>query len=179
MEDEAGYVRVGVHFGSRGFGHKTASGFVALAQGRPFDGHAAEGGMDSLVVDKVLEMLSADAVHEVHNHHNFAWREEHDGRTYWVIRNGCTPGRPGQEGFVGGSMGDESVMVARPVRSRVHAAGHGRRRNGPTDVERSETQNQKLASACSRSATRSSGSSTPQLRRTRSGGTAAAESSTD
>ena len=29
---------------------------------------------------KVLEILGAEAVHEVHNHHNFAWREEHFGR---------------------------------------------------------------------------------------------------
>ena len=33
MEDEDGLIWVGVHFGSRGFGHKTASGFLALAQG--------------------------------------------------------------------------------------------------------------------------------------------------
>lgn len=46
MEDELGRVWVGVHFGSRGFGHKTASGFLALAQGLPFDGHATEGEMD-------------------------------------------------------------------------------------------------------------------------------------
>jgi tRNA-splicing ligase RtcB len=70
-------------------------------------------------------------VHEVHNHHNFAWREEHFGRTYWVIRKGCTPARPGQEGFVGGSMGDDSVIlegVASPdseqaLFSTVHGAG--------------------------------------------------------
>ena len=42
-----GPVWVGVHFGSRGFGHKTASGFLALAQGLPFDGRASEGEMDS------------------------------------------------------------------------------------------------------------------------------------
>src|ERR671938_217374 len=47
FEDEAGHVWVGVHFGSRGFGHKTASGFLALAQGLPFDGRATEGEMDS------------------------------------------------------------------------------------------------------------------------------------
>ena len=40
MEDEQGRVWVGVHFGSRGFGHKTASGFLALAQGLAFDGRA-------------------------------------------------------------------------------------------------------------------------------------------
>jgi tRNA-splicing ligase RtcB len=162
MEDEDGRIWIGVHFGSRGFGHKTASGFLALAQGLPFEGRAAEGEMDSppvlfevgselgesyvaamelageyayagrnVVVDKVLEILGAEAVHEVHNHHNFAWREEHFGRTYWVIRKGCTPARPGQAGFVGGSMGDESVIlegVAAPeneqaLYSTVHGAG--------------------------------------------------------
>jgi len=162
MEDEAGRIWVGVHFGSRGFGHKTASGFLALAQGLAFDAKAHEGEMDSppvlfevgselgdayvaamelageyayagrdVVVDKVLEILGAEAVYEVHNHHNFAWREEHFGRTYWVVRKGCTPARPGQEGFVGGSMGDESVIlegVASPdadasLHSTVHGAG--------------------------------------------------------
>src|SRR5262249_31947125 len=142
MEDEDGRIWVGVHFGSRGFGHKTASGFLALAQGLAFDAKAHEGEMDSppvlfevgselgdayiaamglageyayagrdIVVAKVLEILGAEAVHEVHNHHNFAWKEEHFGRTYWVVRKGCTPARPGQEGFVGGSMGDNSVIL--------------------------------------------------------------------
>jgi hypothetical protein len=164
MEDEQGRVWVGVHFGSRGFGHKTASGFLALAQGLPFDGRATEGEMDSppvllevgtelgeayisamelageyayagrdVVVAKVLEILGADAVHEVHNHHNFAWREEHLGRTYWVIRKGCTPARPGQEGFVGGSMGDESVILEGVESSRgrgVAVLDRARRRPG-------------------------------------------------
>jgi tRNA-splicing ligase RtcB len=162
MEDEEGRIWVGVHFGSRGFGHKTASGFLALAQGLPFDGRESEGEMDSppvlfeagselgesyvaamqlageyayagrdIVVDKVLEILGATAEHEVHNHHNFAWREEHQGRVFWVIRKGCTPARPGQEGFVGGSMGDESVVLEgmespaneQALYSTVHGAG--------------------------------------------------------
>jgi tRNA-splicing ligase RtcB (3'-phosphate/5'-hydroxy nucleic acid ligase) len=162
FEDEKGLVWVGVHFGSRGFGHKTASGFLALAQGLPFEGRAREGEMDSppvlfpveselgqsyvaamelageyayagrdVVVSKVLEILGAEATHEVHNHHNFAWREEHFGRAYWVIRKGCTPARPGQEGFVGGSMGDESVILEgvggdeaeQSLFSTVHGAG--------------------------------------------------------
>jgi tRNA-splicing ligase RtcB (3'-phosphate/5'-hydroxy nucleic acid ligase) len=162
MEDEDGRIWVGVHFGSRGFGHKTASGFLALAEGLSFGGHADGGEMDSppvlfeagsdlgesyvaamqlagdyayagrdVVVDKVLEILGADATYEVHNHHNFAWREEHFGRDYWVIRKGCTPARPGQEGFVGGSMGDESVILEgvespeneQALYSTVHGAG--------------------------------------------------------
>src|SRR5262249_59939986 len=47
MEDERGRIWVGVHFGSRGFGHRTASGFLALAQGLAFDAPAPEGEMDS------------------------------------------------------------------------------------------------------------------------------------
>jgi tRNA-splicing ligase RtcB len=177
MEDEDGRIWVGVHFGSRGFGHKTASGFLALAQSLAFDAKASEGEMDSppvlfevdselgdsyiaamqlageyayagrdVVVDKVLEILGTEAMDEVHNHHNFAWREEHFGRAYWVIRKGCTPARPGQEGFVGGSMGDDSVILeglassdadeslhstvhgAGRVMSRTQAAGRVRRR---------------------------------------------------
>jgi tRNA-splicing ligase RtcB len=185
MADEEDRAWVGVHFGSRGFGHKTASGFLALAQGKRFDERTAEGEMDSppvllevgtelgdayidamqlageyayagrdIVVGKVLEILGASATHEVHNHHNFAWREQHFGRDYWVIRKGCTPARPGQEGFVGGSMGDESVILegvasednaqalystvhgAGRVMSRSQAAGRVRKRGGKTVIVR-------------------------------------------
>src|SRR5688572_2048340 len=160
MEDEDGRVWVGVHFGSRGFGHRTASGFLALAQGLSFEGKASEGEMDApptlfpaeselgesyvsamqlageyayagrdIVVGKVLEILGAEAVQEVHNHHNFAWREEHFGRDYWVIRKGCTPARPGQAGFVGGSMGDESVILegvdGENAEASLHSTVHG------------------------------------------------------
>lgn len=47
MEDEQGFVWVGVHFGSRGFGHKTASGFLALAQGLAFTERGKDGEMSS------------------------------------------------------------------------------------------------------------------------------------
>jgi tRNA-splicing ligase RtcB (3'-phosphate/5'-hydroxy nucleic acid ligase) len=93
-------------------------------------GEYAYAGRD-VVVDKVLEILGSKATHEVHNHHNFAWREHHFGRDLWVIRKGCTPARPGQEGFVGGSMGDESVILegvageeaTEALDSTVHGAG--------------------------------------------------------
>ena len=93
-------------------------------------GEYAYAGRD-IVVRKVLEILGADAVHEVHNHHNFAWLEEHFGRRVWVVRKGCTPAQPGQEGFVGASMGEPSVILegaAAPqadeaLHSTVHGAG--------------------------------------------------------
>jgi tRNA-splicing ligase RtcB len=160
--DEHDQVWIGVHFGSRGFGHKTASGFLALAQGRGFTEHAIEGEMRSppvlldtrtelgqayisamtlageyayagrdWVCSKVLEILGAESRYEVHNHHNFAWREWHDGSSFWVVRKGATPALPGQRGFVGSTMGDESVILegvesdgARDaLYSTVHGAG--------------------------------------------------------
>jgi tRNA-splicing ligase RtcB len=177
--DEEDRVWVGVHFGSRGFGHRTASGFLALAEGKPFDGRASEGEMDSppkllpvdsevgqayisamelageyacagrdVVVGRVLEILGAESTYEVHNHHNFAWRERHFGVDVWVIRKGCTPAFPGQEGFVGATMGEPSVILrgmdsgagpellystvhgAGRVMSRTQAAGRWRRKGG-------------------------------------------------
>jgi tRNA-splicing ligase RtcB len=162
FEDEQGRVWIGVHFGSRGFGHKTASGFLSLAQGGTFEGRAREGEMDSppvllsldselgqgyleamklageyayagrdVVVEKVLDILGARSLHEVHNHHNYAFRESHQGRTVWVVRKGCTPAWPGQEGFVGATMGEDSVILegvehedsAASLYSTVHGAG--------------------------------------------------------
>jgi tRNA-splicing ligase RtcB len=157
-----GFVWVGVHFGSRGFGHKTASGFLSLAAGKRFDERGPDGEMDSppvllhvdsalgqdyiaamqlagdyayagrdVVVDRVLEILGASATYSVHNHHNFAWRERHHGVDAWVIRKGCTPAFPGQEGFVGATMGEPSVILrgtgdaagAGLLHSTVHGAG--------------------------------------------------------
>jgi tRNA-splicing ligase RtcB len=43
---------------------------------------------------KVLEILGADATWSVHNHHNFAWREQHHGEDFWVVRKGLTPAFP-------------------------------------------------------------------------------------
>ena len=162
FEDEEKRLWIGVHFGSRGFGHKTATGFMALSQGKPFDGRVKEKGMDSppilfkanseigqeyicamrlageyayvgrvTVVEKVLEILGAKSIYEVHNHHNFAWQEKHFGEEYWVIRKGCTPAFPGQESFIGSNMGDMSYIIEgsdssvsrKSLYSTVHGAG--------------------------------------------------------
>lgn len=63
------------------------------------------------VCDRVAKILKAEVTEEVHNHHNFAWKENHFGDDLWVIRKGCTPARPGQRGFIGASMGGVSVIV--------------------------------------------------------------------
>jgi tRNA-splicing ligase RtcB len=55
----------------------------------------------------------------------------HGDRDLWVVRKGATPAFPGQRGFVGGSMGDDAVILsgiespaaAASLYSTVHGAG--------------------------------------------------------
>jgi tRNA-splicing ligase RtcB len=63
------------------------------------------------VARKVVSILGGKEIDLVHNHHNFAWREQHEGEELIVVRKGATPAFPGQRGFVGGSMGDNSVIL--------------------------------------------------------------------
>jgi tRNA-splicing ligase RtcB len=161
--DEADAIWVGVHFGSRGLGHTIASGFLALSQGAKWGARVPEResllslgqpmGQDywslmtlagdyayagrEWVARKVVSLLGGRELELVHNHHNFAWREEHEGRSLIVVRKGATPAFPGQQGFVGGSMGDDAVIVRgasaannataalqrRAMYSTVHGAG--------------------------------------------------------
>lgn len=161
--DETGTLWVGVHFGSRGLGHTVAQGFSALGQGRKWGervgerevlldlgtalgddywalmhlaGRYAYAGRE-WVARQVVAMMGAREVELVHNHHNWAWDETHDGERLIVVRKGATPAFPGQLGFVGGSMGDDAVILrgADPaddatreaqrvaLRSTVHGAG--------------------------------------------------------
>lgn len=143
FSDEENYIWVGVHFGSRGFGHTVASGFMNLAQGNKFSarltkefevlfdlnseigtsywelmslaGEYAYAGRDWVAMKVAFDILKGKQLDYVHNHHNFAWKEIHkiDGidQEVVVIRKGATPAFPGQRGFVGGSMGDDSVIL--------------------------------------------------------------------
>ena len=178
--DEQDRIWVGVHFGSRGLGHTVASGFMALAQNQRWGARVPE--QETLldvraplgdaywnlmnlagryayagrewVARKVVDMLGGREVELVHNHHNFAWIEEHGGGQLYVVRKGATPAFPGQKGFVGGSMGDDAVIIrgaagageevralqeaalfstvhgAGRVMSRTEAAGKTHRRTG-------------------------------------------------
>ncbi len=135
--DETDTIWIGVHFGSRGLGHTIASNFLALGQNKawgervpeaevilPLDvgvgqdywhlmnlaGRYAYAGRE-WVARKVVSLLGASEVELVHNHHNFAWKEIHDGQELVVVRKGATPAFPGQKGFIGGSMGDDAVIV--------------------------------------------------------------------
>lgn len=135
--DEAARLWVGVHFGSRGLGHTIASGFLAVSQGGAWGARVPERevlldldapiGHDywalmtlagryayagrEWVARKVVALLGAREEVLVHNHHNFAWKERHGGEDVVVVRKGATPAFARQRGFVGGSMGDDAVIV--------------------------------------------------------------------
>lgn len=147
FEDRAdGRLWVGVHFGSRGFGHKTATYFLEQAGSKDDSMHAVPVSIplyttmanDYLaamriageyayagrewVVAKVLSILGSEPTLTVHNHHNFAWYEDHDEVQWLVTRKGATPAFPGQTGFIGGSMGDDAVIVRGVDSERSRAA---------------------------------------------------------
>jgi tRNA-splicing ligase RtcB len=94
------------------------------------------------VCGRVATLLGATIVEEVHNHHNFAWRETHGGEELWVVRKGATPAFPGQKGFVGGTMAEPAVIlegVENPdaklsLYSTVHGAGRVMGRKEATGV---------------------------------------------
>lgn len=136
FRDEADRIWIGVHFGSRGLGHTIASHYIRVAGGEPdgnmdsppalLDANSEHGqhylaAMDlagryayagrNWVCAKVAAILGAQILDEVHNHHNFAWKESVMDSDAWVVRKGATPAFPGQRGFVGGSMGDISVIL--------------------------------------------------------------------
>ena len=82
------------------------------------------------VARKVVDILGGTEEELVHNHHNFAWRERHDGRDWVIVRKGATPAFPDQRGFVGGSMGDQSVILrgapeTETARSALFSTVHG------------------------------------------------------
>lgn len=137
LVDENGVLWVGVHFGSRGLGHKIASNVMALSVGNMWGQKTKE--VEALmdinaplgqaywammtmagryaylgrewVTRKVIGAFGGTEEEMVHNHHNFAWKETHFDKELIVVRKGATPAMPGQRGFVGGSMGDDAVIL--------------------------------------------------------------------
>lgn len=155
FKDEEDYIWIGVHFGSRGLGHTIASHFIKVAgdnvnimdetphcldinskEGKEYlecmelAGKYAYAGRD-WVCDTVSKIIGGEIIEEIHNHHNFAWKEVHNGEEYWVVRKGATPAFPNQRGFVGSCMEDNSVILEgvdsdkskEAFYSTVHGAG--------------------------------------------------------
>ncbi len=155
MADEEYRIWVTCHFGSRGFGHKIAEEFLARA-GAKGDNINADPALLELgtaeaeeyiawmelagkyayagrrwVCDRVSAIVGGEIVTRVENHHNFASLEPiPDGTgSHWVMRKGATPASLGEICFIGGSMGDDSVIVegvqSEDSEASYHSAPHG------------------------------------------------------
>lgn len=150
-----GFVYLANHFGSRGFGHKLATKFYTLYGSKDsidadpvYADLSTDLGQDYLramtlagqyalnarrwALDKInSELFNAEVIETIENHHNFSWKENHNGQDYWVTRKGATPLYVDKLSFVGGTMttnsyivkGKESEQYNNTLRSTVHGAG--------------------------------------------------------
>lgn len=87
----------------------------------------------------VSKLLGAGIIGGVENHHNFAWKEEHDGKELIVHRKGATPAGAGVLGVIPGSMADPAFVVrgkgqAESLNSASHGAGRRMSRKQARDM---------------------------------------------
>jgi tRNA-splicing ligase RtcB len=143
------------HSGSRGTGSKVARHYsgIAMAKHRELPAEARhlawldigseEGGEywnamelmglyaaanHEIIHRTIASRLNAGVLWDVENHHNFAWKELHDGRELVVHRKGATPAGQGAIGIIPGSMGSPGFVVrgkgcAAALCSAAHGAG--------------------------------------------------------
>ncbi|HFB2047891.1 MAG TPA: RNA-splicing ligase RtcB [Hyphomicrobiaceae bacterium MAG_BT-2024] len=156
FKDQDDFVWIGVQFGSRGLGHKSTTHFLKkLEASDGMDADPCLVDMNSDIGQNYFEAMTLggkyayagrewvcktvaniiqgndEYIDEVHNHHNFAWIEEHDGDKYYVVRKGSTPAFPNQRSFIGSNMSDVSIIVRgldtpeakENLYSTVHGAG--------------------------------------------------------
>jgi tRNA-splicing ligase RtcB len=179
FRDQDGYVWVGVHFGSRGLGHKATTHFLKKIGAKDsMDADPCIVHIDSDIGQNYYEAMtlcgqyayagrewvcrtvsniiqgSGKYLDQVHNHHNFAFLEVHEGEEYFVVRKGSTPAFPGQRSFIGSNMSDVSVIVRgldspeakENLYSTVHGAGRVMSRTKAAGKFRGWGRNRKMVS---------------------------------
>ncbi|MGQ0634455.1 MAG: RtcB family protein [Planctomycetaceae bacterium] len=147
------YVALLSHSGSRGAGAAVCSVYSGIAQSRLPQRYQKLGRLAWLDLDSeageeywaamnlmgeyaaanhevihrlVSQLLGTQIVACVENHHNFAWKEIHDGRELIVHRKGATPAGAGVLGVIPGSMADPAFVVrGRGVAESLNSASHG------------------------------------------------------
>ena len=79
-----------------------------------------------VIHERVAKAVGLEALAVVENHHNFAWKEVHEGREVIVHRKGATPAGPGVLGVIPGSMADPGYVVrGKGVAAALNSASHG------------------------------------------------------
>lgn len=149
------YLAVLSHSGSRRFGLEMANYYTQLAMrlrtGLPKDfQHLAwlwldeEAGAEywaamelagryasanhAVIHRQIIDAVRAPVLGGIENHHNFAWREQVDGREAIVHRKGATPASKDALGVIPGSMGAPGFVVRglgnpEALNSAAHGAG--------------------------------------------------------
>ena len=75
---------------------------------------------------EMVRALKCKSLAKVENHHNFAWREQHDGRELIVHRKGATPASAGVLGVIPGSMASPGFVVrGKGCGASLESAAHG------------------------------------------------------
>lgn len=151
--DAGQYVALLSHSGSRGTGASVCSAYSAIAQQRlpskyndlgrlgwlDLDSEAGQeywaamnlmgdyAAANHAVIHRLIaKQLGAKVLAGVENHHNFAWKEVHNGREVIVHRKGATPAGAGVLGVIPGSMADPAFVVrGKGVAASLDSASHG------------------------------------------------------
>ncbi len=74
----------------------------------------------------IAKNLGVHVLFDLENHHNFAWKEEHDGEELIVHRKGATPAGTGTLGIIPGSMASPGYIVrGKGNPDSLNSASHG------------------------------------------------------
>jgi tRNA-splicing ligase RtcB len=147
------YLSVLSHSGSRGSGQEVAKHYSEVARencaGLPRElSHLSWLSLDSeegkeywqamelmgryasanheLIHRSIARALKAEVLLDIENHHNFAWKEQHNGRDVIVHRKGATPAAKGVLGIIPGSMATPGFVVrGRGEAASLCSASHG------------------------------------------------------
>ncbi len=171
------YVALLSHSGSRGAGHAVCSTYSAIAQSRlpkrfadlrhlawlDLDDEAGQEYWAAMNLMGEYAAANHDVIHRlvsglcgaaiiagVENHHNFAWREFHEGRELIVHRKGATPAGAGVLGVIPGSMASPAYVVRgkgepESLASAAHGAGRVMSRKAARDRFRFKAVQEDLA----------------------------------
>jgi len=146
------YVALLSHSGSRGLGAQIAGHYTRLAKElcelpegykhlAYLDMNTAEGqeywaamtlagdyasACHHVIHRKLINATGATLLARVENHHNFAWKEQYEGREVIVHRKGATPAAEGTLGIIPGSMTAPGFIVkGKGVAASLQSASHG------------------------------------------------------
>jgi len=79
-----------------------------------------------IIHEKIAKQLRMRPMRMVENHHNFAWKEQHEGREVIVHRKGATPAGKDVLGIIPGSMtADGFIVKGKGESASINSASHG------------------------------------------------------